>query len=136
LESLLKLEAAVGSIETALRNGIKLDTAGGEINIVRPVGEYDKAKVKIIAKQLVQNKNEVKDILLSGKFVAEMLCKGQGWLSESQRVFLLTLDLWTRLDDIGSKVFSFTECISGDKGCPEDAIITCDFCVKGGKNGI
>ena len=136
MESLLKLESAMVSIETALANGIKLDTSGGEINIVRPTGEYDKAKVKIIAKQLVQNKNEVKDILLTENFVAETLCEAQEWLSKNQRMFTDALDLWIRLDDIASRLLSITGGFSGDQGCPEDAVVTCYFCVKGAKNGI
>tara|TARA_R100000306_G_C4364877_1_gene137121 strand:+ start:1109 stop:1531 length:423 start_codon:yes stop_codon:yes gene_type:complete len=134
VEDITSLEPAIVSIETAIKNGITLLPSGEEINISPPRGDYDRESIKIVADTLVQNGKAIKAMLLDPKFMPEKLSNAQGWLSESQRVFLHTLDLWTRLEQINTSFFSDIKCIVGEKGCPEDAIVICESCRKGRNN--
>lgn len=130
------LEPAIVSIETALKNGLGFKVEDSKIIFVPPQSDYDKDTMKIVTKQLLQNGEGVKAIILSTDDVADTASKAQDWMYQTQQVFTDTLDKLTRLEIIFMKTHpGFTGCFFGKDKCPDDAIMRCNNCIQRKENG-
>jgi hypothetical protein len=133
------LEPAIVSIETALKHGLGFKVEDSKVIFVPPQSDYDKDTMKIVTKQLLQNGEGVKAIILSTDDVPEIASKAQDWMHQTQQVLMDTLDKLTRLEIIYMKLHpGFTGCFFGKDKCPDDAIMRCNNCIqrKDTKGGV
>ena len=135
METITELEPAIVAIETAIKNGLKLVASGRDIDIVPPIGNRDSPSTQISVKQLAQNQDTVRPIVLDLKWLRETLAKAQQRLSKNNREFIPEFELLIRLMHLHGIFHPDDECITGDQGCPEDAVVACTACGKE-KHGI
>ena len=137
MEILTKHEKGILAIEAAWNNDLRLVPAGDMVDIQPMRKDIDPAQSKLIKQMLKQNKESIKAITSDSKGIRETLCKAQEALSKDNSVFLVSLDLWDRLEKTYRAVFpDDSSCINGEKGCPDHAVFNCTACVKGVKDGV
>ena len=125
------LEPAIVSIETALSHGLGFKVEDGKVIFVPPQSDYDKDTMKIVTKQLLQNSEGVKAIVMNSDDMTSTASKSQDWMYQAQQVFTDTLDKLTRLESIFMKTHpDFTGCFFGKDKCPDDAIMRCNNCIQ------
>ena len=136
MEILKALEKGIIGIETAYKNGLRLVAAGSEIDIKPMSKDYDRTQVKLIVQMLQQSSESVKAITADAESIRETLCASQETLSRDNDAFLVSLDLWDRLEKAYRMVFpDDASCINGKKGCRDTAIVRCKAC-EGVKDGV
>jgi len=136
MEILKALEKGIIGIETAYKNGLRLVAAGSEIDIKPMSKDYDRTQVKLIVQMLQQSSESVKAITADAESIRETLCASQETLLRDNDAFLVSLDLWDRLEKAYRMVFpDDASCINGEKGCQDTAIVRCKAC-EGVKDGV
>jgi len=136
MEILKALEKGIIGIETAYKNGLRLVAAGSEIDIKPMSKDYDRTQVKLIVQMLQQSSESVKAITADAESIRETLCASQETLLRDNDAFLVSLDLWDRLEKAYRMVFpDDASCINGKKGCRDTAIVRCKAC-EGVKDGV
>ena len=136
MEILKQQEKGIIAIETAWLNGLRLVASGDMVDIERMRDDLDPAAVKFTKELLMKNKESIKAITKDAKGIRDTLCKAQETLSKDNSMFLVSLDLWDRLEKAYRAVFpNDSACINGEKGCLDEAIVRCKSC-EGVKNGI
>jgi hypothetical protein len=136
MEILKQQEKGIIAIETAWLNGLRLVPAGDMVDIQPMKNDLDPEQVKLIKQMLKQNAGSIKAITKDAKGIRDTLCKAQETLSKDNSMFLVSLDLWDRLEKAYRAVFpNDSACINGEKGCLDEAIVRCKSC-EGVKNGI
>jgi len=136
MEILKALEKGIIGIETAYKNGLRLVAAGSEIDIKPMSKDYDRTQVKLIVQMLQQSSESVKAITADAESIRETLCASQETLLRDNDAFLVSLDLWDRLEKAYRMVFpDDSACIAGERGCLDNAIVRCKAC-EGVKDGV
>ena len=136
MEILKQQEKGIIAIETAWLNGLRLVASVDMVDIERMRDDLDPAAVKFTKELLMKNKESIKAITKDAKGIRDTLCKAQETLSKDNSMFLVSLDLWDRLEKAYRAVFpNDSACINGEKGCLDEAIVRCKSC-EGVKNGI
>ena len=136
MEILKQQEKGIIAIATAWLNGLRLVASGDMVDIERMRDDLDPAAVKFTKELLMKNKESIKAITKAAKGIRDTLCKAQETLSKDNSMFLVSLDLWDRLEKAYRAVFpNDSACINGEKGCLDEAIVRCKSC-EGVKNGI
>ena len=124
-------------IETARKNNLRVVPRdnGEKVGLVPMNGKSsdmtpeEKEQSKVVLAILIQHKEAIKNITFDPEATRKTLCAAQEALSEDNRVFLVNLDLVDRLERAYRIVFpEISECIHGEKGCPEDSIVFCTAC--------
>lgn len=135
-EILKSLEKGIIGIETAYKNGLRLVAAGSEIEIKPMSKNYDKEQAKLVIQMLQQSSESVKSITADPRAVRETLCKAQETLLRDNDEFLVSLDLWDRLEKAYRMVFpGELSCIVGGGGCLAGAVVRCKAC-EGVRDGV
>ena len=135
MEILKALEKGIIGIETAYKNGLRLVAAGSEIDIKPMSKDYDREQAKLIVQMLQQSSESVKAITADAESIRKTLRASQETLLRDNDEFLVSLDLWDRLEKAYRMVFpDDSACIAGERGCLDNAIVRCKACegVKGG----
>ena len=136
MEILKALETGIIGIETAYKNGLRLVAAGSEIDIKPMSQNYDREQAKLIVQMLQQSSESVKAITADAESIRETLCASQETLLRDNDAFLVSLDLWDRLEKAYRMVFpDDSACIAGERGCLDNAIVRCKAC-EGVKDGV
>ena len=136
MEILKALEKGIIGIETAYKNGLRLVAAGSEIDIKPMSKDYDRTQVKLIVQMLQQSSESVKAITADAESIRETLRASQETLLLDNDAFLVSLDLWDRLEKAYRMVFpDDSACIAGERGCLDNAIVRCKAC-EGVKDGV
>jgi len=136
MEILKALEKGIIGIETAYKNGLRLVAAGSEIDIKPMSKDYDREQAKLIVQMLQQSSESVKAITADAESIRETLCASQETLLRDNDAFLVSLDLWDRLEKAYRMVFpDDSACIAGERGCLDNAIVRCKAC-EGVKDGV
>ena len=136
MEILKALETGIIGIETAYKNGLRLVAAGSEIDIKPMSKDYDREQAKLIVQMLQQISESVKAITADAESIRETLRASQETLLRDNDAFLVSLDLWDRLEKAYRMVFpDDSACIAGERGCLDNAIVRCKAC-EGVKEGV
>lgn len=89
----------------------------------------EKEQSKVVLAILRQHKEAIKAITFDPEATRKTLCEAQEALSEANAYVMTHLDLVDRLEKAYRIVFpEISECIHGEKGCPEDSIVFCTAC--------
>ena len=136
MEILKALETGIIGIETAYKNGLRLVAAGSEIDIKPMSKDYDREQAKLIVQMLQQSSESVKAITADAESIRKTLRASQETLLRDNDEFLVSLDLWDRLEKAYRMVFpDDSACIAGERGCLDNAIVRCKAC-EGVKDGV
>jgi hypothetical protein len=143
--SLEQYDLALQCIETARKNNLRVvPRDNGEKVVLVPMNgkasdmtPEEKEQSKTVLAILRQHKESIKAITFDPETTRKTLCDAQEALSEANTYVMTHLDLVDRLEKAYRIVFpEISECIHGEKGCPEDSVVLCTACAKArGWNG-
>ena len=148
--SLEQYDLALQCIETARRNNLRVvpKDNGEKVALVPMNGKAsdmtpeEKEQSQTVLAILRQHKESIKDITFDPETTRKTLCDALETLSEANTYVMTHLDLVDRLEKAYRIVFpEITECLYGEKGCPEDSVMSCTPCSKargwkGEKHGV
>ena len=123
---------AVVSIETAKKHHIRLVLDGDQIRLLKTEGheQADKADVEMVTQLLKANKPELMEFLTGRGTIREILQLLQQKLVHDQDQFFIDMDWWDKLERAYEAVWPLDECVMGEDGCLENAIVRCAYCVR------
>ena len=134
METLKEYEIGIEAIELATRNGLKFIPSGSDLSITKQMPEmqgYDKESAKLVVDMLRNDtqKKGIKAITSDPEAIRKTLCEGQEAMSQAFDHADVLRDLFDRLEKAYRIVHpDIKECIHGEKGCPDGAIVNCTAC--------
>ena len=127
--TLEKYKLGIISIETATRNGLRLVPTTDSDVVIKGIKGHNAEDSQLVVEILKKRRNEVLAIVSDPEGVRKSLCEAQQALSEANNGVMVLLDWLDRLEKVYRTVFpAITECINGEKGCPEDSVVFCTAC--------
>jgi hypothetical protein len=123
---------AVVSIEAATKHHIRLTLDGDQIRLLKTEGheQANKADVEMVTQLLKANKPELMEFLASKEPIREILRVLQQKLVRDQGQFFRDMDWWDKLERAYEAVWPLDECVMGEDGCLENAIVRCAYCAN------
>jgi hypothetical protein len=131
-----KYGIGLGTLEMALKSGMRLDIVGSSLRVSGPEGEHDRLDAQLMNKALKANQGEVSAITTNPEALRQALSEAQKRMVEANGWVMDHFDLWDRLETIHRRFHpEDTRCVREEGICLEDAMVTCSACVGRSRGG-
>jgi len=131
-----KYGIGIGTLEMALKSGMRLDIIGSSLRVRGPEGEHDKLDAQLMHNALKANQGEVSAITTNPEALRQALSEAQKRMVEANGWVMDHFDLWDRLETIHRRFHpEDTRCIREEGICLENAMVTCSACVGRSRSG-
>ena len=130
MDDLIPLETAIEILEMVDANGLIAIPRDGRVGFRRrdPSISVPDSDAQIIVRAVTGHQEDVW-ALADKDQVRHLLQRTQKRMAVANSWISLHMDLWDRLERVyRSQNQSDTQCINGEIGCPDDAVVSCKAC--------
>ena len=131
MEDLAEYELGMATIEVALKNGLRLVPENGDISIKKASKGYNEEWAPTIVKMMKNRKKDILAVISDRNVLRKPLLEAHRALSEYNKGLMVLLDRVDRLQNIEESIYpDKKECLYGEEGCPDDAVVYCNVCAR------